>query len=216
MYVGLRMMTDFVRIPPDAPINEAFTAMKAAKSRMVMVVEGEKLIGIASEVDLRRAMPSSVTTLEIHELTYLLSRITMKDVMTKSVLTVSPETPIEEAALLMHDKDVSGLPVVGRDGRLVGLINRTIMLEVLVEEMGLYMGGVRLTFEVEDRPGQILEISTLLREHGCNVISVATFGHWEAGKRIVVFRINGDESASMEQLFRDKGYRFLHAGDFGF
>ncbi len=215
MYVGLRMMKNPVTCSSDTGLDEAVRLMKENKVRQLLVVEdGSKLVGIVTDVDLQHVLPSPATSLSIHELTYLLSRLTIAKFMVRKVITIGPAATIEEAALLMHDNDISGLPVV-KDRKLIGYINRTIMLELFVEEMGLKVESSRITIELEDKPGQVLEISRVIKENGLNIVSVATFQNAIPGMRIVVFRVGPKDPSKIIADLKAHGYRLMSAQDFG-
>jgi acetoin utilization protein AcuB len=199
--------------PPDTSIDEAVQLMKDNKIRQLVITEKDRLVGVISDVDLQHLMPSPATTLSAHELTYLLSKETVFKYMNKEVVTVSPDTTIERAALLMHDQDISGLPVV-KEGRVVGHINRTIMLSIFVEEMGQKVESSRITLELEDKPGVILDITKIIKGQGLNIVSVATFFHDSPGKRIVVFRLGTSDVSAVKAELTAGGYRIVTAKDF--
>jgi acetoin utilization protein AcuB len=135
MQIKERMSKPPITAPPDMPIQEALKLMRSRGIRRLPVVDKKgKLIGIVSDRDLLHAAPSKATSLSVWELNYLLSKVTLKDVMTKDVITVKPDTPVQEAARIMADKKVGGLPVV-QNGKLIGVITETDLFRVLVELM---------------------------------------------------------------------------------
>ncbi len=117
------------------PIVDALNLMKSEQIRRAPVVKDNNLIGIVSDDDLLNASPSPVTSLSVWEINYLLSKITVSDVMTKNVLTVTEDTPIEEAARIMADNKIGGLPVM-RDGNVTGIITETDLFKIFLELMG--------------------------------------------------------------------------------
>src|SRR5688500_11612262 len=121
MFVGERMSRPVISVSPDASINDVLAMFKREHIRRAPVIKDGKLVGIVSERDLLNASPSPVTTLSIWELNYLISKVKTRDVMTRKIITVNKETPIEEAARIMADKKIGGLPVVDGD-RVVGMI----------------------------------------------------------------------------------------------
>ena len=130
MLVGERMRHPVITVTPDVPINEALNIMKSDNIRRMPVVDKNgKLLGIVSAKDLLNASPSPATSLSVWEMNYLLSKITVKDVMTKNVLSISDDTPIEEAARIMADNKVGGLPVM-RGSKLVGIITETDLFKI--------------------------------------------------------------------------------------
>ena len=129
MLVGDKMSKPVISISPDMPISDALILMKKEKIRRAPVVKDGKLVGIVSDKDLLNASPSPVTTLSIWEMNYLLSKITVSEVMTSNVLTVTEDTPIEQAARIMADNKIGGLPVM-KDGHCVGIITETDLFKV--------------------------------------------------------------------------------------
>src|SRR4030065_2654493 len=135
MLVGTRMKFPVITASPDMPINEALTLMKRERIRRTPVIKDGKLVGIVSDKDLLNASPSPATSLSVWELNYLLSKITVKDVMTKTVLTVEESTPIEKAARIMADNKIGGMPVM-RGSEVIGIITETDLFKILLELMG--------------------------------------------------------------------------------
>jgi acetoin utilization protein AcuB len=133
MLIKERMTRSPITAPPEMPIQEALKLMRERGIRRLPVVDKKgKLIGIVSDRDLLHASPSDATSLSVWELNYLLSKVTLKDVMTKNVITVTPETPVQEAARIMAEKKIGGLPVV-QAGKVIGIITETDLFRVLLE-----------------------------------------------------------------------------------
>lgn len=133
MLIKDRMTRPPITAPPEMPMQEALKLMRERRIRRLPVVDKKgKLIGIVSDRDLLHASPSDATSLSVWELNYLLSKVTLKDVMTKNVITVTPETPVQEAARIMAEKKIGGLPVV-QAGKVVGIITETDLFRVLLE-----------------------------------------------------------------------------------
>ena len=212
MYVGLRMITRVPTVSPDDLVLDADKIMEENKLWMLLVTEGDKLIGYIRKEDVRTALPSLVSSLDKYEMNYLLTKLTVKKIIRTDLETVSPETEIEVAANLMYQKNLPGLAVVNNHNKLLGYINRSVMLEVLVDEMGLKQGGVRIAFEVEDRPGVIAEVSTIIANMGISIVSTATFFH--GPRRLVVFRIKTDDPCQVKKALKEHGYRLVTPEDF--
>jgi acetoin utilization protein AcuB len=154
MLVGERMSRPVISVSPDMPINDALAMFKKEHIRRAPVMKDGKLVGIVSDRDLLNASPSSVTTLSIWELNYLISKVTVKKVMTKKVITVNKDTPIEEAARIMADSKIGGLPVVD-SGKVVGIITETDLFKIFLELMGARQKATRVTAQIDDKPGQL-------------------------------------------------------------
>ena len=144
MQVGERMSHPIISIAPDMPVHDALDMFKREHIRRAPVVKEGKLVGIVSDKDLLNASPSPASSLSVWEMNYLLSKITVSEVMTKKVLTVSEDTPIEEAARIMADNKVGGVPVM-RDGHVVGIITETDLFKIFLEFMGAREKGIRIT-----------------------------------------------------------------------
>lgn len=207
MYVGLKMLTEFVTITPDTLVHKADRLMEENRLFLLLVKDGDKLAGYVTKEDVRKALPSDATSLERHELNYLLSKLKIEKIMRQDVTTVPPETEIEEAAQIMHEKNLHGLAVADGSNNLLGYINRSVMLDVLVEEMGLRQGGSRIVFEVEDRTGVIHEVSGIIMEMGVSIIATGTFFH--DGRRIVVIRVQSDDPTPIAKALTDRGYALV-------
>ena len=133
MLVHERMSRHPITITEATPINEAIKLMRDKKVRRLPVLNRKgELVGIVSEKDLLHVSPSPATSLSIYELNYLISKITAGEIMTTDVITVSDHTPLEEAACIMADNKIGGLPVM-RDGELVGIITESDIFRSFTE-----------------------------------------------------------------------------------
>ena len=201
MLVREWMTPDPVTISPDTPVLEAIKLLKEKGFRRLPIVEGGKLVGIVTDKDLKDAMPSKATTLSVWELNYLLSKLTVSEVMAKPVITVQADEPLEEAALLMEEYKVGGLPVLEGD-RLVGMITITDVLRAFIEVMGMKEGGVRITFDVPDRPGALAQAAQAVPP--ANIVSVATAGKHD-GMRRIVMRVTGEDAVGVPERLKAAG-----------
>jgi acetoin utilization protein AcuB len=190
MLVGERMSKPVITISPDMPISEALNLMKKERIRRAPVVNNGKLAGIVSDKDLLNASPSPVTTLSIWEMNYLLSKVTVSQVMTDNVLTVTEDTPIEQAARIMADNKIGGLPVL-RDGHVVGIITETDLFKVFLELLGAREAGIRVTALIEDQPGQLANITEAIASKKGNFIAFGQFTSENPGQKIVTFKVKG-------------------------
>jgi acetoin utilization protein AcuB len=175
MLVGERMTRDPIFIRDDTPIDEAMKIMRENKIRRLPVFNDKgALVGIISERDLLYASPSPATSLSIYELHYLMSRIAVADVMTTEVITVTEDTILEEAARIMADNKIGGLPVVS-NGKLVGIITETDLFKIFLELLGAREMGVRLSMLVPDEKGVLAKVTSKIAELGGNIVSLGTF-----------------------------------------
>jgi acetoin utilization protein AcuB len=193
MLVGERMTTSVVTIQPEMPIQEALLIMRNKSIRRLPVVDGdENLVGLVSLLDLINASPSDATTLSVWELNYLISKITVKEIMTEAVITVSEDTPVEEAAKIMADNKIGGMPVL-KDERVVGIITETDLFKIFLEMLGGRRSGVRVTIQVPDVPGELASLTGALRDAGGNIISLGTFQGESPETSIITFKVEGIE-----------------------
>lgn len=127
------MTSPVYTIRPQTPISEAHQIMKDKKVRRLPVLRGDDLVGIITIGDVREASPSQATTLSIWELNYLWAQLTVESIMTKEVKTVAPDTPMLDAAEMMLEHKVSGLPVMDKHHKLVGIVTESDIFRMLVK-----------------------------------------------------------------------------------
>jgi len=128
--------------------------------------------------------------------------------MTPDPVTVTPDTLIEEAAVLMRENVVSGLPVLD-SGKLVGIITETNIFDAFIDSMGLRSNGARVSLEMEDKPGMLAGITKIIRDHGISIISLATF-HQGREKRAIVLRLDTTDVDAVRQDLEHAGYIVTH------
>jgi acetoin utilization protein AcuB len=163
--------------------------MRDEKVRRLPVLNKKgELVGIVSERDLLYASPSPVTSLSIHELHYLVSKITVDTIMTRDVITVSEYTPLEEAARIMADNKIGGLPVM-RDGKLVGIITESDLFKIFIETLGARDMGVRLSMLVPEQPGILADITGTIADMGGNIVSLGTFLGEDPTNRLITVKV---------------------------
>ena len=175
MLVKNRMSRHPITVTADVHIDEALKVMRDNTVRRLPVVDKDgRLVGIVSEMDLLYASPSPATSLSVYEIHYLMARITLQDVMTKEVISIEEDTPLEEAARIMVDNKIGGLPGV-RDGTLVGIITETDLFKIFLELLGAREKGVRLTLRAPNRKGVLASITGQIAQMGGDIISLGTF-----------------------------------------
>ncbi|OIO89728.1 MAG: hypothetical protein COW33_04975 [Anaerolineae bacterium CG17_big_fil_post_rev_8_21_14_2_50_57_27] len=197
MLVGERMSHPVISITPDMPIHDALSLFRQERIRRAPVVKNGKLVGIVSDKDLLNATPSKATSLSIWEINYLLSKVTVAEVMTKKVLSVAEDTPIEEAARIMADNKIGGLPVM-RDGHVIGIITETDLFKIFLELMGARERGVRVTALVTEKAGQLAKITQALSSLGGNFIAFGVFTGEDPSNRLITFKITGLEKEAVK------------------
>jgi acetoin utilization protein AcuB len=201
------MSTQLVTVTPETLLIDANNLMEENRLWILPVVEDEKLIGYLEKEEVRAALPSPATLLSRYELNTIISKVTVADFIKKDIITVSPETEIEVAAELMVEHELSGLAVVNKSGKLVGLMSRKIMLDILVEAMGLHGKGKRFAIQFKDRPGVMAEVATLISDMGYNFVSAASFFHKDSV--ILVFRVSADDLLPILEALKQRDYNIL-------
>lgn len=174
MFVKDVMTKEVITISPDASFSEAMDLIRKKGIRRLPVVKNEKLVGIITEKDLLSASPSQATTLDVWELTSLLSKLKIKQIMRKDVIHVHPNTPIEDAAKIMSDKKIGSL-VVLEEEKLVGIITESDIFKVFINMLGAREKGIRYVFRVQNVPGILSKILYLMYQCGGDLISVSTY-----------------------------------------
>lgn len=199
MLVGERMSHPVITIPPDLPVVDAISLMKREKIRRTPVVRDGKLMGIVSDKDLLNASPSTATSLSVWEMNYLLTKITVRDVMTRQVLTVTEDTAIEQAAKIMVDNKIGGLPVMRGDS-VVGIITETDLFKILLEMTGARQDGVRVTALVHEQRGQLARLTQAIFEAGGNFVAFVQFSDENASNRLLTFKVAGMPVEQVKQV----------------
>ncbi len=197
MLVGERMTHPVISVGPDVPVMDALDMLRREHIRRAPVIENGKLVGFVSENDLRNASPGQATTLSVWEINYLVSKITVRKVMTREVITTIEDTPIEEAARIMADHKVGGLPVL-RDGKVVGIITETDIFKIMLEMLGARQKGVRVSVIVPNVAGEIASLSKAIFELGGNIIALGTFSGDDPSTSELVFKVDGPDEATLK------------------
>lgn len=197
MLVGERMSRNPVTILDTASIDDGLHIMRERKVRRLPVLDASgKMVGIVSDKDLLHAAPSPATSLSVYELHYLLAKLTIKQVMSSPVISVGSDTPVEEAARVMADNKIGGLPVMEGE-QLVGIITETDVFKILVELLGARTPGLRLTVAVTEGKGVLARISQALAELGANIVSIVTYAGQNPSQRMIMLKLSGADATSV-------------------
>ena len=205
MLVRDRMSTKPVTIAASTPIAEALRTMRHADVRRMPVLdESGRLVGIVSEKDLLVASPSPASSLTASEVHYLLNHLMVSELMSTEVITISPDTPVEEAARIMADHKIGGLPVMESD-RLAGIITETDVFTVLLEMFGAREKGLRMTLEIPERKGEIARISLTIAQLGGNILALGTFWGDDPNTAVVTIKVEDVEVETLLAAMRNLG-----------
>ena len=203
-----------VTISPEASFYEARNLIHEKGVRHLPVVDkNNMLVGIVTDGDIREAAPSDATLLSVQELNYLLGKLKVSSFMTPKdkLVTITPDTIIEEAVQLMHDNKIGCLPVL-EQGKLYGIFTETDALDHLVDIFGFKQTGTRLTLALEDKPGTMLGILEVFKKHNINIISIVTPSFMVEGKRIAAIRIKTEDYKDVVKDLEKAGYDVLSIG----
>ena len=209
MLVGERMSHPVITVSPNTPMQEAHKLMRDEKIRRLPVVDDRgKLIGIVSESDLLHASPSDATSLSVWEMNYMLSKVTVKKIMTRDVITAHTNTPLEDAARNMVDNKIGGLPVV-MDGKVVGIITETDLFKIFLELLGARESGVRLTVLVPHVPGKIAQLTKSIFESGGNLVALGAFLGESSENREITMKVTDIDPSTLEEAVKNHVERIV-------
>jgi acetoin utilization protein AcuB len=172
MLVRNWMNPTVISIEAQASMAEALNLLKENQIKTLPVFDRETLVGVVTDRDLKRASASDATLLEIHELLHALTRIKVRDIMSRKPITIPDTYTVEEAAEVLRDHHISGAPVMDAKGRMVGMISQNDLFNALMSLTGVKRRGIHLAFEVEDRPGSIKDLADIIRRYGGRMASI--------------------------------------------
>ena len=202
MLVKNWMTTDVITLTSDRSMMKAAKIMKDANISRIPIVDDEgKIVGIISDRDVKEASPSKATTLDMHELYYLLSEIKIKDIMTRKPMTLSVEDTVEKAAVLMEERGFGGMPVVDEVGKVVGIITDSDIFRCFMNVTGVQEGGVQIGMRLSNQPGGLNPVLEFLREHNARLMSILTSVEGpEKPTRDVFIRIREMDKPELKRL----------------
>lgn len=205
MLVRERMTANPIVVHPETSFQEALQLLREKKIRRLPVVDKrDRLVGIVVEKDLLYASPSPATSLNVYEVHYLMSKLCIQDVMTKRVITVSRDCPLEEAARIMIDHKIGSLPVV-EDKKVVGIITETDVFKIMVEALGGRTKGIRIVARVPEATGELAKITARIAEMGGNIVSLAVFLDKDAQHREITLKVQGIPQAAIVATLEGTG-----------
>lgn len=209
MIVGKRMRDELVTVKETDTLERAFELMRHHRIRHLPVVKGEKLVGIITESDIRQAMVPMPKGRRSKEQYFIPSDALVKEFMTGEVITVEPHTHIEDAARLIYQHKIGGLPVVEK-GKLVGIITETDILAVFIEMMGILISSSRIDIALGNNPDSFEEACQIIKAHHGRIISVGLTPQDEDKKgRVYFFRLEQCDLTPFIKAFKKAGYEVI-------
>ena len=210
MRVGSRMVREVKTLEEEDTLRTAISRLRQNRIRQIPVVSGKKVVGILTDRDLRQAsmldilLPNMCPEKEVLE--QRLDNIPVKEIMTREVITVSPDDIIEDAAKILRDNKIGGLLVV-EQGELVGIITVSDILKAFLDMMGIGEPSSRLELVLDDVPGILAEVAQIIKRFKVNIISIVTAPWTEKGKRLVILRINTIYPNPIVEVLWESGFQ---------
>jgi len=202
MLVGERMTHPVITVRGDAPIMDAYELMQKEKIRRLPVVDKKgALVGMLSESDILHASPSQATSLSMWELNYLMSKVTVDEIMTSEVITIGVDTPLEEAARIMADNKVGGLPVM-REDKLAGIVTETDLFKVFLELFGAHEPGIRITVLVPNEPGELSKLTSAIFKAGGNILALGTSRGEDTSTAEITLKVEDVQESDLREALK--------------
>jgi acetoin utilization protein AcuB len=207
MRVGDVMSTNVVTIPSNTSLADARKIMDDHKFRRLPVVDKGKLVGIITKDTLDRTGPSQLTTFSVHEMSYLLTRITVEKVMRKEVVTVTPDTTVEKAVALAQAKKVGALLVV-QDHTIVGIVTTNdFFYKVLNHILGIGMTGSRIVVRNCYRGRDVEKVIAAINKAGIEITTLFTIDISDAKKHDLVVHLEVEDCTPAIQAIEQLGFQ---------
>lgn len=203
-----------ITVDSDTFVLDAQRIMKENNIRRLPVVDKGKLKGIVTKHDLLEASPSPATSLSIHELNYLLSKMKVKEIMKKDPVTISPDTPFEEALRIGQEKKIGSFPVV-ENGKLVGIATESDLVRFLTRALGVREEGSRIT--IEGLGGKLSDLEKIIQtvnQHQTVILSMMTLPRQEKKDWMIVLRLKTTDPDPIVKDFKKAGFNVTYASWF--
>lgn len=202
MIIERKMTRNPITCAPDMSIQDASDLMKNEHvHRLPVLDKNGKLVGVISEKDILKAAPSPASTLSVYETNYLLSKLTVKEIMKRKPVTVSKDTTIEDAATIMIDQDLSCLPVLEGD-KLIGIVSKTDLFKMLVESFGARIPGTTITILVQEKKGILAEIIGEISKKQYDLVSCSCFAGKDSTNRYIYIKVKGVTSSELVDIVK--------------
>lgn len=204
MFAKTWMSKPVITVNTDDSMKMAIKLLERHNIRSLPVMKHGKLVGIITDRDLKRKSASDASSLEVHEIKFLLSRIKVSRIMTKNPITIPAGFTLEETARTLLENKISGAPVVNGKKKVVGMITRDDLLRVMTNLTGVDKRGIQFGFQVLDRPESIFELTDIILNYRGHVVSVLTsYEKAEPGSRNVLIRAYQVDRPTLPQLVQE-------------
>jgi len=201
MLVRNWMTQNVIMVDANDSVMDATKKLKENDIRRLPVTRKGKLVGIVTDRDLKRASASDATTLEVHELLYLISKIKVKEIMTKNPITVPFDFTVEETAEVLMKNKISSVPVLNGRNQISGIITQDDLFRAMISLTGLKSRGIQFAVQIEDRPGSIKEVADILRKYGGRMASIlSSYDRVQKGYRKAYIRMYEIDRLRIPQL----------------
>lgn len=201
------MTSNVVTIPSDTPVLEAEQIMLFHKFERLPVVDKGKLVGLVTKDNLLKASPSDATSFSRGELYYLLAKLTVKQIMKKKVVTVSPDTTVEQAAAIAQKNKVGCLPVLEGD-KVVGIVTTNdFFYKILNPLLGLGEAGKRIIVHGANEPEKMQKVLEVLRQYDIEVKSLCSLKANEPEKNDFVLHLNTEDVDRIIKQLKETGFK---------
>jgi len=203
-----------ITVDSETLVIDAQKIMKENNIRRLPVVDKGKLLGIITKHDLLEASPSPATSLSVHELNYLLSKMKVKEIMKKNPLTLAPDTPFEEALRIGQDKRIGSFPVV-ENGKLVGIATESDIVRFLTSALGIREEGSRITIEgLGGKLTDLEKIISIVNQHNTIVLSMISLPRPEKKDWMIVLRLKTSSPDPIVKDFKKAGFNVTYSAWF--
>jgi len=186
MLVKEWMSEPVITLDENTSVIKAIQVLKEHKIRRIPVTRDGKLVGIGTDRDIKEALPSKSNSMELHEFYYLVSELKLKDIMTKDVITISPDDTVEYASVLMLENKISGLPVVDKEGHVIGIITQSDIFKLFVKMLGVYLSPEQLALIIKSSE-DLCEVISIFKKYKITIYSILS---WK--EEVVFSRENKD------------------------
>ncbi len=205
------MSTNVVAVDEKTSIHDARKIMEAHKIRRLPVMKKDKLIGLVTKHMLLEASPSPATDLSIHELHYLLAKMTVKDIMVKDPYTISPDIPPEDALQLGQEMGYGGFPVV-ENSKLVGIVTESDIVRLMTRVLGVTKKGKRITIKTSDEFGNMQKIMEILDKNKTALLSLMSLKEPEEKGWLIILRLKTEDAEPIAKELTSSGFNVTYVG----